>query len=339
MAFIQALCRIRVKDSSMNSAPFHMLSDCPRVTPQLRLSWAKAIEENTHFHAQSDHQRSIRDWDLVLGLDGSVENVAEIQHTASPSASLSATEAEQKKYPAHYQIPSPVTDHLDPGSETATRTELFALGSLLYELQASRKPFHDRSDQEVQSLYAEGSFPDDVWRLPGAFKILCCWCPEFTIGLQDPSARRSFLSRSGRYIKNHPVSFSLQVLGGIASIASIAVLPVLGAVGFAAAGPVAGTAAAGWQASIGLVQAGSLFAWCQSAAMGGAAVGGIVATGAAGGAVAAGATAAGRLGSGNDDNTDDSIERLQEVFRASWQRQIDGVAMGQEGEHSNNTNL
>lgn len=73
--------------------------------------------------------------------------------------------------------------------------------------------------------------------------------------------------------------------------------------------------------------------------MGGAAVGGIVATGAAGGAVAAGATAAGRLGSGNDDNTDDSIERLQEVFRASWQRQIDGVAMGQEGEHSNNTNL
>jgi hypothetical protein len=32
--------------------------------------------------------------------------------------------------------------------------------------------------------------------------------------------------------------------------------------------------AAAWQASIGAVEAGSLFAWCQSAAMGGAALSG-----------------------------------------------------------------
>ena len=47
---------------------------------------------------------------------------------------------------------------------------------------------------------------------------------------------------------------------------------------------------------MGVVQAGSLFSWCQSAAMGGAAIGGIVAGGAAGGSVATIATGAAAIG-------------------------------------------
>jgi hypothetical protein len=70
------------------------------------------------------------------------------------------------------------------------------------------------------------------------------------------------------YVKNHPVRFGLQVTGGILTLASVVALPILGAVGFGAVGPVAGSVAAGWQSGIGLVEAGSLFAWCQSAAMG-----------------------------------------------------------------------
>ena len=73
-------------------------------------------------------------------------------------------------------------------------------------------------------------------------------------------------------------------------MASFAAVPVLGILGFSAAGPVAGSIAAGYQSSIGLVQAGGVFAWCQSAAMGGAAVGGIVAGGAAGAGVMGAAT-------------------------------------------------
>lgn len=60
---------------------------------------------------------------------------------------------------------------------------------------------------------------------------------------------------------------------------SVLTVPVLGAAGFEALGPAAGTAAASWQASLGLVKAGSLFVWCQITAMGGAAVGGIQAVG------------------------------------------------------------
>ena len=70
-------------------------------------------------------------------------------------------------------------------------------------------------------------------------------------------------------------------LGLTVGATALLAIPILGAVGFAAAGLVAGSAAAGWQASIRAVQAGGLFAWCQSAAMGGAAVGGIQAAGVA----------------------------------------------------------
>ncbi len=48
-------------------------------------------------------------------------------------------------------------------------------------------------------------------------------------------------------------------------IASVLTVAVLGAAEFEALGPAAGTAAASWQASLRLVEAGSLFAWCQSA--------------------------------------------------------------------------
>ena len=92
----------------------------------------------------------------------------------------------------------------------------------------------------------------------------------------------SLFQSISNYAKDHPVLTGLQVLGLTLSTLSFLAVPVLGAVGFTAAGPVAGSAAATWQASIGAVQAGSLFAWCQSAAMGGAAVGSIQAASVAG---------------------------------------------------------
>ena len=62
---------------------------------------------------------------------------------------------------------------------------------------------------------------------------------------------------------------------------------ILGAMGFSAVGPVAGSIAAGWQASLGSVVSGSLFSFLQGAAMGGAAMGVFTGIGAAGVGVAA----------------------------------------------------
>ena len=65
----------------------------------------------------------------------------------------------------------------------------------------------------------------------------------------------------------------------------MAIPPILQVVGFGALGPIAGSIAAGWQSSLGLVAAGTPFAFLQSAAMGGAAMGAITIVGALGSAV------------------------------------------------------
>jgi hypothetical protein len=89
------------------------------------------------------------------------------------------------------------------------------------------------------------------------------------------------LLETGKYIQENPGTFAFQAGGAAVAVGAAAVMPVLGAIGFTTIGPVAGSAAAAWQSSIGLVQAGSLFAWCQSVAMGGWAAGGIMTTGVA----------------------------------------------------------
>ena len=102
----------------------------------------------------------------------------------------------------------------------------------------------------------------------------------------EPQQGVTFFQDPINYAKAHPVLTGLQVVGATVSVLSFCAVPVLGAVGFTAAGPAAGSAAAAWQASMGVVKAGSIFSWCQSAAMGGRALGGIQAAGVAGTALA-----------------------------------------------------
>lgn len=73
---------------------------------------------------------------------------------------------------------------------------------------------------------------------------------------------------------------------------------------------------------MGVVEAGSLFAWCQSAAMGGAAVNGIIAAGVTGGGLFLSSTAAGVLMDGAVEKEDE--EKLMELFRKMC-RKCDGL--------------
>ena len=74
------------------------------------------------------------------------------------------------------------------------------------------------------------------------------------------------------WIKAHKKETALILAGIIILALCLAMPPILGAIGFGAQGPIIGSMAASWQASIGSVAAGSLFAFLQSAAMGGAAM-------------------------------------------------------------------
>ncbi|KAM5436560.1 hypothetical protein MferCBS31731_005838 [Microsporum ferrugineum] len=93
--------------------------------------------------------------------------------------------------------------------------------------------------------------------------------------------------RLARAIRDN-LKFCLAVPGALLTLTPVLGPMTLGAFGFTAIGPAAGSLAAMWHASIGNAAAGSVFAWCQSAAMGG---------GAASLFNAAGAVGAGILGS------------------------------------------
>ncbi|KAI4087367.1 MAG: hypothetical protein LQ339_008915 [Xanthoria mediterranea] len=178
------------------------------------------------------------------------------------------------------------------------------MASLLYEIMTGRKPLEGLTDEEVRHRFINGDFPDDAAALPNALFILSGWSAEFSKELtrRVKSQDVTLFQATKNYAKVHPVLTGLQIVGTTLSVLSFCAVPALGAIGFTAAGPAANSVAAAWQASMGAVKAGSLFAWCQSAAMGGGALGGIQAAGVAG-------TALTRVG---------DLPELMKTFRRSF---------------------
>ena len=87
------------------------------------------------------------------------------------------------------------------------------------------------------------------------------------------------------WIRKNPGRAVCFLAGGLLCATALLAPAILGAIGFGSLGPVAGSIAAAWQASLGSVAAGSFFAFLQSAGMAGAAVGAITGMGIAGGAI------------------------------------------------------
>jgi serine/threonine protein kinase len=57
-------------------------------------------------------------------------------------------------------------------------TDLFALGSTIYEILTGCSPYQERPSKEVERLYREKDFPD-VSNLPCGNVIMKCWLGEF----------------------------------------------------------------------------------------------------------------------------------------------------------------
>lgn len=324
--------RIRVRSfHSDNEDHFVNMNEFSNGSEEVRKQWVEKITDHIWGSQGNSSLGSIRPWDFILDPDGSVESLP-----VSPIEGKSSG-----MYPAHYRIPPTSIDVLERQEQT-DRQERFAFATLLYEIGSGKKPFEGLSSEEVQQRYGNAEFPDDVRILspPLFIAILSLWSVEFAnisglypfINLQHfltavVNPPRSFFRRittgASSYIKAHPYLFAAQLTGVLLSTAAVVTLPIVGAVGFGALGPVGGSAAAAWQASLGFVEAGSLFAWCQSAAMGGTAVNAIIATGAAGGGVAAFATAA-AAGQSETLNVDGLMKTFREVYRRGNYKDVGG---------------
>lgn len=65
------------------------------------------------------------------------------------------------------------------------KADLFALGSTLYEIFTTHKPYEDIEDDEATRLYESGCFPS-VDGLPYGDAILACWKEEYSTADEVP---------------------------------------------------------------------------------------------------------------------------------------------------------
>ena len=166
------LCRFRVKKAGVDSEQPQKeamlpLKECAEVDIELRTLWANKVME--HFGKTKEPCTSIRAWDFVANLDGSVE-------------SLTLPEREEglfDGYHVRFQIPPNTLHDLDH-ADKVKRAERFAMASLLYEVMTGRKPFEELPDDEVRHRFSQGDFPKDTESLPNMLFIFSGWSAEFS---------------------------------------------------------------------------------------------------------------------------------------------------------------
>jgi hypothetical protein len=98
------------------------LDDLREIPLEKRLEWITAISRYFLGPSKKDGAGGVRDIDLILKGDGSIENLAE------DPLKFSTEEDGLRGYPARYQIPKPILDRIDSAEEKVKRTELFCPG-------------------------------------------------------------------------------------------------------------------------------------------------------------------------------------------------------------------
>lgn len=66
----------------------------------------------------------------------------------------------------------------DHAHDNTVESDLFALGSTLYELITGKEPYEGRSSESIENLFKEGVFPS-VDELPLGDLIMGCWIRKF----------------------------------------------------------------------------------------------------------------------------------------------------------------
>jgi hypothetical protein len=294
------------------------------------VAWAKRLIEDGSKVFSDDEATAFRDASLpdltfiIKDSDNAKLLVSAHDRTPYNTSNLDS------QYSARFRIP-PATLHGLSEEECKKRAQRFAVGSLIYTVMAGKLPFADLEEELVQHNFEKGVYPEETRDFPSeiAIPILGFWSQEF---VEHIAHQTSISSKIIEHIRAHPLSSGITAAGiGVLGLASL-VNPALGIAGFSALGPTAGSAAAAWQSSIGIVQAGSAFAWCQSAAMGGSAAGTIVATQGLGAGLT-GVALGGMLSGSKDEQAE--MRYIWNLFTANV-RKVDGGDASKEVELGKN---
>ncbi|KAK6512933.1 hypothetical protein TWF506_009095 [Arthrobotrys conoides] len=235
------------------------------------------------------------------------------------------TSDEDEKYPSqydpHFWIPESCLFGINDKEKTFRR-EFFAVGCLKYQILKGETVWQGFLGSQAQTLFEKGVYPSDMKELSHWRGILSYWSWEYVAEVN----RKLKIKKGLNVAKN--IAIGGIAVGGTIALTAILTPLILPAIGFGSAGVGAGSIAAGWQSAIGIVEAGSLFALCQSAGAGGAAGAAAVtavALGGTGTVVAAGAVAGASAGFENNVLRDEDLFALfLQVVRKASQNTDDG---------------
>lgn len=130
------------------------------------LRWAIQITQALHYlHSRGVFQVDIGPHNVLLDWE---ENV-KLSDFAGSSIDGSNPTVQPSTRSEHPNIPT-----IPP----SVQSEIFALGSMLYEVETTRKAYHDKTEMEIEELFCAGKFPDTSG-LMLAEVITKCWRVEY----------------------------------------------------------------------------------------------------------------------------------------------------------------
>lgn len=135
--------------------------------------WARQIIESVaYIHDMGVRHSDLRldQWLLDSDLNARLSDFNGSGYDARPSLDLEGSKAIGLEKSSHFLPRSPTPDN-------TVESDLFALGSVLYELVVGENPYQDLDDVTIEALYWQGKFPD-VEGLPLGNAMIACWTTQ-----------------------------------------------------------------------------------------------------------------------------------------------------------------
>lgn len=132
------------------------------ITLRERLQWACDAAESLHLlHSHGIIHSDLKPENLLLDSNSRLK-IIDFSGSSFDGIVGSAIES------TRFFLPRPLKE------PPTVKTDLFALGSTIYEIMTSRQPYEDLSDEEVEARYSQQMFPS-VHEIPCGQVIMDCW--------------------------------------------------------------------------------------------------------------------------------------------------------------------
>jgi len=112
----------------------------------------------------------------VMQVDIGAHNVLLDQYEIAKLSDFAGSSLDKSKPTV---APSAHSEHPNmPHTKPSIHSELFALGSMLYEIETTNEPYPDKNEQELEELFKAAKYPDTSKLILGTV-ITKCWMAQY----------------------------------------------------------------------------------------------------------------------------------------------------------------